>query len=60
MNRMVEVFTAFDALVLLMVKSLAVPVALTLPSRVTYSAPFRSISGEAAISPSIERPVTVG
>ena len=58
-NRMVEVPAVATALVLEMVKLLVLPVAFTLPSMVTLSAPLRLING-AANAPVILNPVAVG
>ena len=59
MKRMVEVPDVDNVLVLLMTRSFVLPVAFTLPSMVTLSAPFRSMSGNARL-PVILSPVTVG
>ena len=59
MKRMVEVPAVEDRLVFVMTRSFALPVAFTLPSMVTLSAPFRSMSGVARL-PEILSPVTVG
>ena len=48
MNRMVEVPAVDTALVLLMSRLLPLPLAPTLPSMVTLSAPFRSMRGAAS------------
>ena len=49
MKRMVEVSAVADVLVFVMARSFELPVAFTLPSMVTLSAPFRSISGVARL-----------
>ena len=59
MKRMVDVELVTDELELLITRSLADPVAFTLPSMVTLSAPFRSISGVARL-PEMDSPVVVG
>lgn len=59
MNRMVEVPAVNDALVLVMTRSAVLPVAFTLPSMVTLSAPLRSITGVDRL-PVIDKPLTVG
>ena len=59
MNRMVEVPDTAEVLSFEMVRSFVEPVAFTLPSMVTLSAPFRSIRGEARL-PFIVSPVVVG
>ena len=60
---MVVVPGRIETLVLVMVRSLVVPLGLpmgsTLPSMVTKSAPFKSISGASRL-PVILRPVSVG
>ena len=58
-KRIVEVPSVAEVLVLVMIRSLITPVAFTLPSMVTLSAPLRSISG-ASMLPVMVRPVTVG
>lgn len=45
LKQIVDVVPRFEVLVLSIVKSIADPVALTLPSIVTLSAPFNSMSG---------------
>ena len=57
-NRMVEVVAA-PVLELVMVKLFVVPVAFTLPSITTLSAPLRLINGTARL-PVILKPVVVG
>ena len=49
MNRMVEVPAVDKALVLEIVRPFVLPVAFTLPSMVTLSAPFRLIRGAARL-----------
>ena len=56
---MVQVPAVEELLVFEMVRSFVVPVALTLPSMVTLSAPFKSRRG-AATFPLMERPLEVG
>ena len=58
-NRMVEVPEVDAVLVLLITKSLVLPVPFTLPSMVTFFAPFRSIRGVASV-PETEKPVELG
>ena len=58
-KRMVDVPAVATALVLVMVKLLVLPVAFTLPSMVTLSAPLRLIKG-AASAPEMLNPVVVG
>ena len=45
MNRMVEVPAEFNVLELLITRLMVLPVAFTRPSKVTLSAPLRSMSG---------------
>ena len=59
MKRMVEVPAVDAVLLLVIIRSFVLPVAFTLPSMVTLSAPFRSIRGEARL-PFIVSPVVVG
>jgi hypothetical protein len=58
-KHMVEVPAVDEVLVFVMVKLFVLPVAFTLPSMVTLSAPFRLIKGEAN-APEILNPVVVG
>ena len=58
-NRMVEVKSAEEMLVLVMTRSFVEPSAFTRPSIVTLVAPLKSISGDSRL-PLMERPVTVG
>ena len=58
-NRIVEVPAVAEVLVLVMTRSFVLPVAFTLPSMVTLSAPFKSIKGVVRL-PVTESPVTVG
>ena len=59
MNRIVDVPLVVELFVFETVRSFDDPVAFTLPSIVTLSAPFRSISG-AARFPLTDKPVAVG
>jgi hypothetical protein len=58
-NLIVDVSAAVEVLVLVIIMSFAAPLAFTLPSMVTLSAPFKSISGAAKL-PLIVSPVIVG
>ena len=58
-NLMVDVPAVAKVLVLVMVRSFVEPVASTLPSMVTLSAPFRLISGVARL-PLMDNPEMVG
>ena len=58
-NRMVEVPVVDAVLGLMIARLFVLPVAFTLPSMVTLSAPFRSISG-VAIFPEMMSPVETG
>ena len=62
MKRMVEVPAVASALVLVMVKPMfnLLPVAFTLPSMVTLSAPLRLIKDVVAMAPVMLKPVVVG
>ena len=60
MNRIVEVPAKVELLELMIDRLLLLPVALTRPSMVTLSAPFRSINGADDITPEMLKPVVVG
>ena len=60
MNRMVEVPAEFNVLELLITRLMVLPVAFTRPSKVTLSAPLRSMSGLLGTFPVMDNPVVVG
>ena len=60
MKRIVEVPAVAEVLVLVIIKLTVEPVALTLPSMFTLSAPFKSITGAPASVPLMVRPEVVG
>ena len=59
-NCMVEVLELLAVLIFVMIRLLVLPVALTRPSMVTLSAPFRLIRAPPAMSPEMLKPVVVG